>query len=355
MPGMSQRLPRLTAVFLAAGLFAAACGDDGGATADAPPDDDATTTTTTTTTTVAPATTTPSEEDPTMTTTTTDATPPPIDVGGEADAANVDEMLAFLNAPGEDGPFYMVNLLRHRDVAVYADGRETDLTGEEADAIYGEFMRNTKLPEIGAEIVYIGIVEQDLIGGTEFDQVAVVKYPSRAAFQAMTESADFQEMSVHKQAGVADTVVMATSLISAPGVPPLDDPPFPATGDDRPFTFMHVLDYRETARYAPGDEDADDTRPGSEAVDIYSGNAGEVAVPLGVRPLAWFQVEATVIGPVDQWEEVRINWFPSHATFTALTSDPEWQEGSHHRTAGLEQTYAIMNEPVINAFLPDSE
>ena len=73
-------------------------------------------------------------------------------------------------------------------------------------------------------------------------------------------------------------------------------------------------------------------------------------MPLGVQPQAWFDVQAIVIGPVDTWEEVRINWFPSHATFDALTSDPQWQSGSHHRRAGLEQTYAIMTAPTVNDF-----
>lgn len=91
---------------------------------------------------------------------------------------------------------------------------------------------------------------------------------------------------------------------------------------------------------------------GRDAVGLYSQNAGTVAVPLGVQPLAWFEIEAILQGDVDTWEEVRINWFPSHATFEALTSDPIWQSGSHHRTAGLEQTYAIQSLPLLNTFLP---
>ena len=38
------------------------------------------------------------------------------------------------------------------------------------------------------------------------------------------------------------------------------------------------------------------------------------------------------------------------ATFDALTSDPTWQSGAHHRAAGLEDTYAIMTLPRINGF-----
>lgn len=314
-------------------LLAAACGDD--ATADAP-SPTSTTTPPTTAATTSPA-----------APTTTAAAPPPV-AGGEPGESNVAEVQRFLAVdPADDGPFYMVNLIRFRERAEYPDGRETDLTGREADEIYSEWMRNERLPELGAEIVYAATVEDELIAGVRFDQVAVVRYPSRAEFSAMAADPEFQERSVHKQAGVADTVVMATSLLPTPELP-IIDAPFPATADDQPFAFVHVLDYRETAEYEEGDADADDTRSGRDAVTLYSNNAGMVALPLGVRSLAWFEVEAVLIGPPGTWEEVRINWFPSHATFDALTSDPVWAAGIHHREAGLEQTYAIRTAPVIN-------
>lgn len=262
---------------------------------------------------------------------------------------NVAEVQRFLT-DGDDGEFYMVNLIKHREQAQYADGRDTDLTGAEADAIYGEFIRTTMFPRIGAEVVYAAEVERDVIGGSSFDVVAVARYPSKSAFMQMTNDPEFQEMSVHKAAGVEETTVLATTLLEIPNAPLLDNPPFPATGDDPAFAFMHVLDYRDTAIYAEGDADADNTRSGEDAVNTYSANAGTVAAPLGIRPAAWFNVEATVIGPPGVWEEVRINTFPSHATFSELTSNPIWGSGSHHRTAGIAHTYAIMSLPQINEF-----
>ena len=50
-------------------------------------------------------------------------------------------------------------------------GASPNLRGREADAIYGEWMRTTKLPSIGAEIVYVATVEGDLTGGSDFEQV----------------------------------------------------------------------------------------------------------------------------------------------------------------------------------------
>ena len=328
-------------------LIAAGCGDDGNHTVEKSGDESPPTTALVndSTTTEAPTTTQPA-------TSSTPRDPEPgnvgAEVGAEVGAANVDELQRFLAvAPEDDGPFYMVNLVRFREAADYADGRVSDLTGREADAIYTDWMRTERLPEIGAEIAYAGSVEDELIAGVSFDQVAVAKYPSRAAFAAMIPDPEFQAMQVHKQAGLADTVVLATTLLPTPSLPVIDAP-FPATDEDPPFAFVHVFDYRETAEYEPGDDDADNSRSGADAVSLYSSNAGSVALPLGVRSLAWFDVEAVILGPAGKWDEVRINWFPSHATFDALTSDPVWESGAHHRSAGLEETHAIRTLPLVN-------
>ena len=50
--------------------------------------------------------------------------------------------------PGHDGPIYMLNLLKFRDRAAYEDGRESDLTGEQAYRIYGQEVAKL-LVEIG--------------------------------------------------------------------------------------------------------------------------------------------------------------------------------------------------------------
>ena len=46
--------------------------------------------------------------------------------------------LKEFNDQGEDKPIFMVNLLKFKEKAQYPDKRETDLTGQEAYAIYGE-------------------------------------------------------------------------------------------------------------------------------------------------------------------------------------------------------------------------
>ena len=48
---------------------------------------------------------------------------------------NEEQMQGFIE-PSHDKPIYMLNLLKFRQVAKYADGRETSLTGQEAYALY---------------------------------------------------------------------------------------------------------------------------------------------------------------------------------------------------------------------------
>ena len=48
---------------------------------------------------------------------------------------NAEQLQGFAE-PGPDGPIYMVNLLKFKDHAEYADGRETDLSGQQAYGLY---------------------------------------------------------------------------------------------------------------------------------------------------------------------------------------------------------------------------
>ena len=79
-------------------------------------------------------------------------------------------------------PISMVNLLKFKEKAEYADGRETELTGAEAYAIYGQGVSKL-VAELGGEIVFAGIVERLALGEIEelWDQVAIAKYPNRKA------------------------------------------------------------------------------------------------------------------------------------------------------------------------------
>lgn len=355
LPTFSPRRRNTTILVITIALVAAACGSqdvsDDAQIPEPTEVEETTTTTTAATSTTEPA---PTTTEPPATTATTEEAEEPQPTNatevatGTMGNANVTEMQRFLQTD-QDEPFYMVNLIRYRDEAQYPDGRATDLTGEEADEIYGQFMGETMLPSIGADVVYQGEVEGDIHGASDWDTVAIVHYPSRTAFASMNGDPLFQEMAIHKAAGVEATTVLATTMIDSPTSPTVVDPPYPATADDPAFGMVHVLDYREVAAYAAGD-DPSTPLAGREAMESYDSVAEAVSTPLGVEEAATFEVLATVFGPVGVWEEVRLEVFPSHAAFDALTSDSTWESGVHHREAALENTYGIVTVPAINAF-----
>ena len=70
--------------------------------------------------------------------------------------------------------------MKYREVADYADGRESAISGRDADDAYSPL---DSLAAVGAAPVFFGDVDQQLLGdATTWDRVAVVKYPTRKAF-----------------------------------------------------------------------------------------------------------------------------------------------------------------------------
>lgn len=112
----------------------------------------------------------------------------------------------------DDGqPIYMVNLLKFRDRAVYADGRETSLSGREAYAVYGQAMTRMVL-EAGGKFVFSGSVRGMLIGSVDesWYQVAIMMYPSFKAMAAITSSSAYAEIHAHREAGLEGQMLIET-------------------------------------------------------------------------------------------------------------------------------------------------
>jgi uncharacterized protein (DUF1330 family) len=110
-----------------------------------------------------------------------------------------------------EGAVMMVNLLKYRDKAVYEDGRETDLSGRDAYALYAKEM--VKLVEAsGGRFVFGSEVTSLLLGEVEelWDQVGIVEYPSSKDLLAIASSPEFQAIEVHRVAGLAGQLNITT-------------------------------------------------------------------------------------------------------------------------------------------------
>ncbi len=111
--------------------------------------------------------------------------------------------------PEDDGPVYMLNLMKYRDEADYGEGGETGVTGREADDRYAPV---EILTEIGAAVCFFG----DVVASSEdWDRVGIVRYPSRRAFIEMQSMPRFKDRHRHKEAGMDRTIVMATLPLGA--------------------------------------------------------------------------------------------------------------------------------------------
>ena len=116
---------------------------------------------------------------------------------------NAAQMAGFADGAG-DGPIYMLNLLKYRDKAEYADGRDTVLAGREAYALYAQGVRELLL-EFGGSLSFKAAVERLTIGEVEelWEDVAIAMYPSRAAMLQMMQSDKMHEIGQHRAAGLA--------------------------------------------------------------------------------------------------------------------------------------------------------
>ena len=114
-----------------------------------------------------------------------------------------EQMEGFLEGD-DDLPISMVNLLKFKDKAKYEDGRETNLTGAEAYAIYGnEVLEHLK--KVGGEWSFGGSISRLMLGEVEelWDKVAIARYPSKKAMLKMVTDPDYLESNKHRVAGLA--------------------------------------------------------------------------------------------------------------------------------------------------------
>ncbi len=106
-----------------------------------------------------------------------------------------EQMQKFLALP--DRPVVMVNLLKFKDAA-----------GAKSYSKYGQAMQKI-LEDIGAELIFSGQCQTTLIGGAEWDSVALVRYPNARSLLKMTQLPEYRQASVHRGQGLHGQVNLA--------------------------------------------------------------------------------------------------------------------------------------------------
>jgi uncharacterized protein (DUF1330 family) len=112
---------------------------------------------------------------------------------------NKQQLLDLMNAPDE-GPVVMLNLLKFKP--------------REGASEYNKYGNSVvqMVEARGGKVLWLGGVDQTLIGDLDadaWDAVALVQYPSRAAFIEMTTSKEYDAAHEHRESGLERTVLLA--------------------------------------------------------------------------------------------------------------------------------------------------
>lgn len=118
---------------------------------------------------------------------------------GTAITPNLDQFQALAAAP-DTGPVVMLNLLKFK------------VGHEESYLRYGDAAKDM-VEARGGRLLWLGRAEHVLIGdpAAGWDAVALVEYPSRAAFIEMVSSPAYLEAHADREAGLERTIVVACS------------------------------------------------------------------------------------------------------------------------------------------------
>ena len=122
------------------------------------------------------------------------------------------EQFQALQAGPPDRPVVMVNLLRFKP---RADAPDEGLSGEEAFRRYAGPMQDF-VKSRGGRVLWTGRVDSQVIdtGGEGFHMIALVEYPSRAAFAAIATAPEVQEFAVHRTAGLESQWLFAMTEVT---------------------------------------------------------------------------------------------------------------------------------------------
>ncbi len=125
------------------------------------------------------------------------------------------ELEALKNHPDE-GPVYMVNLVKYREKSLDGDGSGRDAYNRYAAVV------SPMLETLGAVVIWVGSVDHLALqegGDTDWDVVQLVYYPSRDTFIEMVTSEKYLAANEHRTNGVAKHAILASRTLLLESLP----------------------------------------------------------------------------------------------------------------------------------------
>ncbi|MBB1518659.1 DUF1330 domain-containing protein [Aquipseudomonas guryensis] len=118
-----------------------------------------------------------------------------------------EQLAAFTEGMPADTPILMLNLLRYRELAEYpVDSQCQPCSGREA---YRRYSRTAlaKVQGVGGQVELLAAAQVALIApqGEQWDELLLVRYPSKEAFLGMLADPEYRAATLHRTAALADS------------------------------------------------------------------------------------------------------------------------------------------------------
>ncbi len=126
---------------------------------------------------------------------------------------SAEQFAEFARSMPSAQPILMLNLLRYREQADYpAASGESPCSGRKAYARYSRTAL-AKVQGVGGSVEILAQAHATLIGppGECWDEVLLVRYPSKEAFLGMLADTEYQAATVHRSAALADSRLIGCS------------------------------------------------------------------------------------------------------------------------------------------------
>ena len=115
---------------------------------------------------------------------------------------------------------------------------------------------------------------------------------------------------------------------------------------DQPLQMLNLIQFNETANYAPDSEFTKKGWSGPQAYAEYTRLVTPIANKAGAKPIYMGQPQLTLIGPDhEKWDAVFILEYADLASFMALVGDPEYKKHAFHRSAAIKNSRLIRMTP----------
>ena len=162
----------------------------------------------------------------------------------------------------------------------------------------------------------------------------------------------FRPLSVHKKAGLEETLVFACESKVGSSMEPLPLFNVSRALDTTTVATVDLIDYKFLADYERGDSDSALIRSGHDAMVKYDSIAVPLAESHGMRKAMEFEVRQSLIQSDVSYNEIRIYTYPNEESLEAFQQDDNAYLPlvQHHYTAAVREASKLQASPMfVNA------